>query len=237
MSDLLVSAWQSVVRHRLRSLLAMAGVAIGVCALTSIMSVEQAWRKVIAGFFGQMDLETVQVTMPDPSLFLWRENGFRRPSLDASDLTAIRQACPAIASATLIEWGTRRATTEQGAGQDMSVRAVEADFSQTLPDEVKEGRLLTAEDDSRHAPVCLLTAAAQSALLGPGPALGREVRLNGLPFHVVGVIGGLRHPQLDPVSAYVPSTWTRAVLRSDRRRIGGRRSSHVPRIRELRAAR
>jgi len=34
MTDILGSAWQSVTRHRLRSLLAMAGVAVGVCAVS-----------------------------------------------------------------------------------------------------------------------------------------------------------------------------------------------------------
>jgi ABC-type lipoprotein release transport system permease subunit len=59
MTDLFASAWLSVTRHRLRSLLAMAGVAVGVCALTSIMSVEQAWRRAMREFFAPLDMETV----------------------------------------------------------------------------------------------------------------------------------------------------------------------------------
>ena len=63
MRDTRSFSWLSITRRRLRSLLAMAGVAVGVCALTSIMSVDQSWRRAVIDFFAPMALETVRVAI------------------------------------------------------------------------------------------------------------------------------------------------------------------------------
>jgi putative ABC transport system permease protein len=212
MTDLLAAAWLSVTRHRLRSVLAMAGVAVGVCALTSIMSVEQAWRRAVTSFFAPMDLETVRVAIPaGPN---WREVGFSKPSLEPKDMNAILANCRAVESATLMTWTTLRAETDDGSALELAVRAVDADFTRTLPDEVREGRLFTGEEAARRAPVCLLSFEGRIWLFGDERALGRHVRLEGHRFEVVGVIAGNRHAGIGTRAVYVPSTWSRSLLKA-----------------------
>jgi ABC-type antimicrobial peptide transport system permease subunit len=212
MLDTLASAWQSVTRHRLRSLLAMAGVAVGVCALTSIMSVEKSWRQAVTDFFAPMDLETVRVALPAGGN--WRERGFKKPTLDRDDLAAIAALRPLVDSVTLMTWTTMRAETDDNSALELAVRAVEADFTKTVPDEVKQGRLFTAEEAAGHAPVCLLSFEACVWLFGDQPAVGRYVRLEGHRFQVVGVIAGNRHAGIGTRAIYVPSSWARGLLRS-----------------------
>ncbi|MGD0113747.1 MAG: hypothetical protein ABSD48_17970 [Armatimonadota bacterium] len=81
MIDTALSAWQAVSRHRLRSLLAIAGVAVGVCALTSIISVEQAWRAAVTRFFSKMDIQTVVVQIPETHE--WGQASLGRPPTEA----------------------------------------------------------------------------------------------------------------------------------------------------------
>ena len=152
MIDILASAWQSVTRHRLRSVLAMAGVAVGVCALTSIMSVEKSWRQAVTDFFAPMDLETVRVAIPAGGN--WREVGYRKQAVEKDDLQAIITECSSVQSATLVSWTTLRAETDDGSALELAIRAVDADFTRTLPDEVREGRLFTAEEAAKQSPVC-----------------------------------------------------------------------------------
>ncbi len=213
MLDTLASAWQSVTRYRLRSLLAMAGVAVGVCALTSIMSVEKSWRQAVTDFFAPMDLETVRVAIPVGEN--WREVGYTKPAVEKDDLEAILTQCPAVQSAALISWTTLRAETDDGSALELAIRAVDADFTKTLPDEVREGRLFTAEEASRQAPVCLLSFEARVWLFGSEQqVIGRHVRLEGHRFQVVGVIAGNRHAGIGTRAVYVLSSWSRAVLKS-----------------------
>ena len=212
MRDTLSFAWLSITRHRLRSLLAMAGVAVGVCALTSIMSVEKSWRRAVTDFFSSMDLETVRVALPAGEK--WREQGFRKPALDSSDLAAVSALRPAVGSATLMSWTTMRAEADDGSALELAVRAVDADFTRTLPDEVKEGRLFTAAEEAKQAPVCLLSFEGRVWLFGDGQAVGRRIRIEGNGFEVVGVIAGNRHAGIGTRGVYVPASWTRALLKA-----------------------
>jgi len=208
-ADLLVSAWISITRHPLRSVLAMAGVAVGVCALTSIMSVEQSWRRAVTAFFAPLGLETVRVSVPDRAS---REAGFRKSKLDRSDVEAIVRQCQAVRSATLI---TRRVLQGKadGAGLTVATYGVAADFTDTLPDEIREGRLFTAKEVAQQAPLCVLSLGARIALFGDGPALDRHLRLSGHRFQVVGVIAGNRHAGLETRAIYLPEAWIRDTLR------------------------
>jgi putative ABC transport system permease protein len=190
----------------------MAGVAVGVCALTSIMSVEKSWRRAVTDFFSSMDLETVRVALPAGEN--WREQGFRKPALDSSDLAAISALRPVVSSATLMSWTTMRAETDDGSALELAARAVDADFTRTLPDEVKEGRLFTPEEAARHAPVCVLSFEARVWLFGDERAVGRRIRIEGNGFEVVGVIAGNRHAGIGTRAVYVPASWTRALLKS-----------------------
>jgi putative ABC transport system permease protein len=209
MDDTLAFAWLAITRHRLRSLLAMGGVAIGVCALTSIMSVEQSWRTAVARFFAPMDLETVRVALPAGAD--WREVGYSRPVLERQDVEAILKNCPAAQSATLMTWGTLRAET-QGSALELAVRAVDADFMQTLPDRVRRGRLFSAEEVARSRPVCVLSAEACYWLFGSEKAaVGRPLRLEGRRFEVVGIIAGNRHAGIGSRAVYIPSSEARAI--------------------------
>ncbi len=210
MIDIFASSWQSVVRHRLRSLLAIAGVAVGVCALTSIMSVERSWQRAVVDFFAPMDLETVRVAIPATGN--WREQGFSKSAIDTEDLRAITTQCSAVRSATLVQWAVMRVETEDSA-LDLAIRGVEPDFTRTLPDEVREGRLFTAEEASARAPVCLLSFEARVWLFGSEPAIGKKIRIEGNRFTVIGVIAGNRHAGIGTRAVYVPASWSRRLLK------------------------
>ncbi len=211
--DLFASVWLSLSRHRVRSLMAMAGVAVGVCALTSIASVEQSWRKAVTDFFAPMDLETVRVEIPAHRN--WRERGFSKPALGSEDVEAILASCPAAESATLVEQGRHLAESEQSA-LVVTLRAVAADFTQTLPDEIREGRLFTEEEAARMAPVCVLSSLASYRLFRRAPAVGEDLLVGYRPFRVVGVIAGNRHGGIGIGSEaiYLPASWARKLLGS-----------------------
>jgi putative ABC transport system permease protein len=212
MVDLLASAWLSITRHRLRSLLAMAGVAVGVCALTSIMSVEHAWRRAVWDFFTPLDLEMVRVAIPGGAD--WREAMFRRADLEPSDAAAIEKQCPAASSAAFVTSSILWTEGDVG-GMDMVVYAVPPDLTKTLPDTLKEGRPFSAEESARQAPVCVLSYAAALQLFGPQSAVGQQVRVQGHRFRVVGVASGNRHPDISDTAVYLPETWTRMLLQAE----------------------
>jgi len=206
MFDLIASAWLTITRHRLRSTLAIAGVAVGVCALTSVMSVEQAWRRAVIRYFSKMDLETVIV----------ENHGGRklRAGFTPEDVRAIGTQCPAVESATLMTWQAILAEHE-GYGLQVAVRAAEPNFTIALPDRVREGRVFTEQDAAARAPVCVLSLKTRLFLFGEEPAVGSDLRIGGFRFRVIGVITGKGHLGVGEEGVYVPITWARALFNED----------------------
>jgi ABC-type antimicrobial peptide transport system permease subunit len=184
---------------------------VGVCALTSIMSVEQSWQNTVRRFFAPMDLATVKVALPAGGN--WRERGFSRSELTREDVSALLRDCPAVESATLTTWGMARAETGEGEGLELAARSINPDYEKTLPDAAREGRLLTQEEIAQGAPVCLLSFEARTWLFGDKPAVGQDIRLQDYRFKVVGVISGNRFAGIGPRAVYVPTIWSRRFVR------------------------
>ncbi len=199
----------TIARHRLRSLLAIAGVAVGVCALTSIMSVENSWRRAVTKFFADMDLQTVEVRLP--AGHDWRRLGFTRADLTPDDARAIASSCSAADSVTFMTTWPSMLIENEGYGLESPVRAVEANFCETLRDAPREGRLFAAEEDAARAPVCVLSLKTRLFLFGDEPAVGREIRVGDYRMQVIGIISGRGHLAIGDDCVYVPSRWARAL--------------------------
>ena len=135
--------------HPLRLILAILAVSIGVCALTSIISVEDSWRREVMKFFAPLDMNTVEVIFPVGDT--WRESGFRRSrQLDLSDVQAIQGNCASAQSVTPMMSGVVWAETRKSA-MDVELHAVESDFMKTLPDDWQSR---TAHHGSPGRPPC-----------------------------------------------------------------------------------
>ncbi len=211
MTDMLSFAWLAVTRHKVRSFLAVFGVAVGVCALTSIVSVENSWQRAVRQFFSGMDLGIVEVSSP-----VDRSRGPRhaRPLLDSASLKSLVAGCPSVSSATAVSWAVLPASYGRY-GLEVPIRAIDADYRIALPTQVREGRFFTAPEASSRAAVCVLDLRTRLSLFGDAPAVGEEVRLGAARFRVIGVVGASgRNADRDGV-VFVPSAWSRFLLTSD----------------------
>ena len=74
------------------------------------------------------------------------------------------------------------------AKQTPEVYGVRPTFSVIHNLQTGQGRFLTAEDDARSAPVCVLGTSAKIELLGYGEALGKFVKVNDTWLEVIGVL-------------------------------------------------
>ena len=203
-------AWLTVTRHRVRSLLAVLGVAVGVAALTSVASVEAAWRQAVTKFFAPMDLETVRASITGWAW--WEEAGYARPTLDSTDAEAVTRDCPAVEAATAVTWGTLRAATEEGSALDLIVYAAESDLPARFP--TRSARAAGSPPKSRpRGRRCACSRKRQRQwLFGNAPAVGKYLRISGYRFHIAGVIAGRRHVGVEARAVYVPASWARVLL-------------------------
>ena len=181
MIDILALAWQAVWRHKLRGLLAIAGVAVGITAIAGIISAETSWSKALDETFAQLGVTKVAVNPPAPDAEAMRRG------LTLDDAAAVQEACSLATSVVPISWArldvkvARKVRTVVVKAGGVGVEEVhgirETEFS---------GRPLEEGDMAGRTAVCLLGLQMSTELFGSIDTIGRVVRIAGRGFTVVG---------------------------------------------------
>jgi ABC-type antimicrobial peptide transport system permease subunit len=180
--DIFALAWQALCRHKLRGLLAVGGVAVGITAITGIISAEIAWSKALDETFAQLGVTKIAVDPPDADAEAMR----RQLTLD--DAAAIREMCPLAGSVMPISW----AELGLKVGRDVTTAVVKAGpvgVEDAHGIDLLEGRPLEQADVDSRSPVCLVGVHLADTLFGSSEHLGRILRVGGRGFTVVGVFG------------------------------------------------
>jgi putative ABC transport system permease protein len=190
-----VLALQQIRAQKLKSFFAVLGVIIGVMFLITVVSVVEGLNKYMEEDFARQvwGLNTLMVRrVPDVSFEsdpeVWRE-WMRRPRITFDDAEAIRRrlTVPALIAEESDNGG--RLVGENGVElANVWLKGVDADFFRIHDYDVEQGRIFTAPEARIGNPVIILGAEAADKLFGPLDPLGRIVRIEGVPFRVIGVL-------------------------------------------------
>lgn len=175
-------------KGRLRTFLTMAGAALAVWWVATLMSV-------VEGFIQVGEEHVVRSAAADEITLIPSKltpDGIRRTSLTLDDANAIAESIPNVRATSPLR---SEEMTAQSGGRNMEVRVraylvhnqqeASADLSLTL----KEGGLLTPADEEQNRAVALIGLEVRRQLF-PEPAdpVGQHVAVNNLPLRVKGVV-------------------------------------------------
>ena len=184
---LLGSALWALLRNKMRSLLTVLGITIGIAAVICVVAIGNA---------GQLRVEQQMNNLGDA--FVWIEAGGRAvngvrtgthatPTLTLGDALAIRNQVPLIKSVSPNVDGSIQIIY---ANQNWCTgyRGVSPESFDIKRWYVAEGAFFTADDVDRSADVCVIGKTVRDQLFGAGDAIGKVVRVSGLPCKVVAVM-------------------------------------------------
>jgi len=188
-------ALATLASQKLRSFLTMLGVVIGVASVISVAAIIHGLNQHITDKVREIGTQVFFVTRFKAFSFeRWTEEIRKRKYLTYADAVAIRQQCTTVQKVTPIMtralfFGHKNEIRyANNRVEDPFVRGTEPELVDVMPVyAVKEGRFLTSEENQHAERVCVLGAAIADSLFGPLDPLGREVRVNGLPFKVIGI--------------------------------------------------
>jgi putative ABC transport system permease protein len=221
MIESLRMALDAVRANKLRSALATLGIVIGVVTVTlmatAINGLNTAFRNSIAQL--GTDVLFVQKFEWGPNQEWWRLRNRRDITL-ADARRAIREID--LAHAVSIE-ASRSATITY---RDRTARSVwtvgnTEQSARVRGLVVKEGRFFSAADVAGARPVCVLGADVAASLFPNDVALGRRIRIQDVPFEVIGVIdrmgqflfGNLDNQVIVPITKFVSDLgWNPDIL-------------------------
>jgi len=223
LSESLLSAVDSLRANKLRAILTMLGVIIGVAAVIALLSIGNGVSASITDEISAIGTNLILIsTDPDNS------DGY--PTLSLSDVAALTDPlrAPDVADvAATVQ--TTEALSAGGNSARSSVVGVTANyFPINNLTEFQAGDGLTDGDIDTRARVVVLGAGLAADLFPDSYPVGQTVKINGASYEVVGVLaesgGGLTNSD---DNAFVPISTAQSRLSNDRTRRGERAISTI----------
>ncbi len=187
MYELITLAYRAVTSHRLRSLLSILGIAIGIGSVILLTSVGEGTRRYIVGQFSQFGTNLIAInpgkaeTMGIPGVL-----GGTTRKLTIDDSEALERI-PAIEKTVPLAFGMGRVEAD-GRGRSVFVYGVTPQIEQVWSWGVRVGSFWSAGDPRRGSQEAVLGAKLKRELFGSESALGRFVRVGGTRYRVVGIM-------------------------------------------------
>ncbi len=197
-------ALKNLLFDKMRSILTMLGIIIGVAAVIILISLMDGMIGLMNDEFAKLGADSVTVNVTD-------RGGSR--TVDEDDMYELadenRDYINAISPKVTIPAATVK-TTENDL--TTSITGVDEQYGEIKQVELEQGRFLRFTDIERKQKVCVIGTYIEKELFGRGQGLGQTFKINGKSFKVVGVVseeadsesGGLDEVIYIPYTAAIP---------------------------------
>ena len=174
-ADVLLMAWQSITVRLGRSLLMILGVSIGVAAVIALVAAGNGASAQVSARIESLGANLIFIN-PGPGVQFTVADASLPPRITP----LIRRSMPVITSYGPLVYG--------GQSQGSPIAGVDQAWPALRNAPVARGRFISAVDVSRHAHVLDLGSVLAADVFGGLDPIGRQVRLDGATFRVIGVM-------------------------------------------------
>ena len=185
----LVMSFDSLAAHKLRTLLTMLGVIIGVAAVVAMLSIGKGAEKEVLEEIAILGITNVIVNAKVPQEAPGVEENLQRsPGLSLADAANIAGFTDLVTNVVPQRYEPIESVRYRSETASVRVVATTPEFMSSSSVGVESGRFLLPSDSNTFAQVCVLGAKAKRALFAFASPLGQMVRIGDLDFTVVGVM-------------------------------------------------
>ncbi len=175
-------ALRAILANKMRSILTVLGVMIGVAAVIAVVSIVQGMQKKIAGDLNEIGAQFIEV-FPQRD----QRKPFEVPELTIEDAMAVRRQTTAIRDFTPI-FITSGETKYGDARHQTQLYAVNSQYPEIVNHWVDYGRFFTSVDEEAKKSVCVIGLEVADELgLGDEP-IGKTIQVGANTFTVVGIL-------------------------------------------------
>ena len=179
-------AWSSIVSNKMRSLLTMLGIIIGVAAVIALMSIGYGVQESIKSDISRLGSNTITITPGTGRKPGVRAAAGSTQTLTYKDYQAIKNlpnityAAPLVTNSYLLVNGNKNWNTR--------VYGCTTDYAALSSLTAQEGRFWTEKEYTARARVAVIGKTVATGLFGEEDPIGQKVRINGDPFTVIGLL-------------------------------------------------
>ena len=201
-------AWASLVANKMRSLLTMLGIIIGVAAVIALVSIGYGVRSQIQDSISSLGSNLLMVYPGAPRTPGVRPTADSQKTLKLEDFTTISHLQD-VDMASPVSAGNSYVVIYTNKNWTTSVNGVNNDFQYINNWTVKSGRFITASQVERRERVAVIGSTVATNLFGTEDPVGKDIRIKNNPYKVIGVLeskgsGSFGNDQDDVI--YIPYT-------------------------------
>jgi len=211
----LALAWDTVLSHKLRSLLTILGVFVGTVTLMAIGSILTGLNTTVENQINSFGTNTIFIYKFQPGINLGRmtrAQRMRKP-LSVADIAAVRQdcgACSAVSGEALQNTGFGRGSfngrTAAHEVDGLNFMGVDPNLPDTTSQAVGDGRFFSGFDNDHRENVVVVGHSVADALFPNQDPIGQQFQISGTTFRLIGVLAPRNGagPSQPDLTAYIP---------------------------------
>jgi len=184
---LLASSVFALVRNKMRSLLTVLGIMIGIAAVICVVAIGKAGQSQVEQQLNNLGDNLVWIEAGGRAVNGRRTGTHGTSSLSLGDATAIKNqlqliksVSPNVDGSTQVVYGNQNWYT--------GYRGVSPEYLDIKRWAVAEGAVFTSDDVDRAADVCMIGRTVREQLFGATDPIGKVMRLHDLPCKVIAVL-------------------------------------------------
>ena len=179
-------AWASLIANKMRSILTMLGIIIGVAAVIALVSIGNGVKQDIQNSISRLGSNLLMVMPGAPRTPGVRPSAGSMKSLKVSDYEAIskldgvKAASPMTNGSYVVIYQNKNWTT--------SVSGVSYNYLDVNNWSMKSGRFLSEKNVQNRERVAVVGKTVVKNLFGDEDPVGAEIRVKNIPFRIIGVL-------------------------------------------------
>jgi putative ABC transport system permease protein len=186
LGEIILVALGAIRANKLRSLLTMLGIVIGVAAVITMVALGSGAQKAVQDQIERLGTNLLTV-YPGQSFMRGVASG-ERVSLTVDDAQALEHTSPVIAN-VVPEIGGNQQVKYGNQNINVNVNGTTPNFLDVQNYQIVAGRMFTKGDDEGRRRVAVLGGGVPNMLGSNGPAMiGQTLQIRGIPFEIIGLL-------------------------------------------------
>jgi len=188
--ETIVVALTQLRANKMRSFLTILGIMIGIGSVMGVTSIGEGLRQRIVSEFERVGGSSLIVVQPPRTMIRVNNRWVRRPwveYLEVEDIRRLSEECESVRSVIPVNIGSAQLKYKK-ASTSGQFWAINAEFSEAFGWAVEEGRFIGYNDLKRWRKSAVIGVKIKEDLFGSKSAVGKEIKINGQRFDVIGVM-------------------------------------------------
>jgi putative ABC transport system permease protein len=180
---------RGLLRNKTRSALTMLGIVIGIASVIAMVAIGEGASRMVESQVRSLGSNMIMIMPGAIQTGGVSMGGGSRQTLTPDDADAIRRTIPGVKAVSPVVQTRGQVVYGDQNWAPGSIRGEGEDYLAVKDWDIVDGAFFTSEDVTAARKVCVVGNTVVENLFGDDAPVGKTVRINNMPFRVVGILG------------------------------------------------